>query len=165
MHRLGGRALAAALLLGCAGAALAGEEIVIICGGHGKQIYLPVQLAESLGYYRDEGLDVRIQSETADSYAEDQMLAGAVSGVIGFYGRTIELQAHGEEAVAVVQFSDVPGEVEMVAAHPSRPTASPAAAAGRRLGAAALGASTEWLTRPSRIAAMKWLPAPTGTRL
>jgi NitT/TauT family transport system substrate-binding protein len=135
------------LLLGGAGSALAGDEIVINCGGPGKQIYLPVKLAEGLGYFRDEGLEVRIQSETADSYAEDQMLAGAVSGVIGFYGRTIELQAHGEETESVVQFSDVPGEMEMVSAHPSRPIASPADFAGKRLGVTAPGASTEWLTR------------------
>ena len=35
-----------------------GEPIVLLVGGIEKQIYLPVRLAEQLGYFREQGLQV-----------------------------------------------------------------------------------------------------------
>jgi len=159
--------LAAAALLCCSlGAAADEERIVLISGGIGKQIYLPAKLAERLGYFEDQGLDVEVQSETADSYAEDQLLAGAVKGVVGFYGRTISLQARGLEAESVVQFSDVPGEVEMVAAAAAGQIKSPADFRGKRLGVTALNSSTHVLTRflalSSGVGAEEFTAVPAG---
>lgn len=139
---------AAGLAFWSLAATAAGDDrIILVCSGVGKQIYLPAKLADQLGYFRKQGLQVELQSETADSYAEDQLLAGAVSGVVGFYNRTISLQARGMEAESVVQFSDVPGEVEMVATAMSGQIKSPADFRGRRLGVTALGSSTQLLTR------------------
>ena len=41
-------------------AAHAADKISIMVGGYEKQIYLPAKLAESLGYFKDEGLDVEL---------------------------------------------------------------------------------------------------------
>jgi NitT/TauT family transport system substrate-binding protein len=51
--------LAAAL---CAFGASAGERITLMVGGIDKIIYLPVKLAEQLGYFTEQGLDVELRS-------------------------------------------------------------------------------------------------------
>ncbi|MGO4568131.1 ABC transporter substrate-binding protein, partial [Rhizobium sp. 2YAF20] len=63
-----------------AAAAHAADKVTIMVGGYEKQIYLPAKLAESLGYFKDEGLDVELLNEPAGVDAENQLLAGAVQG-------------------------------------------------------------------------------------
>ena len=70
-------------LLTAVPAVRADEKVTIMVGGYEKQIYLPAKLAESLGYFRDEGLDVELLNEPAGVDAENEMLAGAVQGVVG----------------------------------------------------------------------------------
>ncbi|MGO6994070.1 ABC transporter substrate-binding protein, partial [Rhizobium johnstonii] len=76
-------------------AAHAADKISIMVGGYEKQIYLPAKLAESLGYFMDEGLDVELLNEAAGVDAENQLLAGSVQGVVGFYDHCVDLQAKG----------------------------------------------------------------------
>src|ERR1700761_7487056 len=100
-------------------AAHAADKITIMVGGYEKQIYLPAKLAESLGYFKDEGLDVEILNESAGVDAENQLLAGAVQGVVGFYDHCVDLQAKGKFVESLGQFSQAPGEVELVSTkHP-----------------------------------------------
>ena len=121
------------------------ESVSLMVGGIEKQIYLPAILAEDLGYFRQEGLDVQILSEPAGVEAADEMLAGAVQGVVGFYDHNIDLQALGKYTESVVQFSRAPGEVELVAAaHPE--IRSVADLKGRTIGVTGLGSSTDFLT-------------------
>src|ERR1700693_4211247 len=77
---------------------LAADKVSIMVGGIEKQIYLPAKLAEQLGYFKEQGLNVELQSEAAGVNAENEMLAGAVQGVVGFYDHTIDLQAKGKAA-------------------------------------------------------------------
>jgi NitT/TauT family transport system substrate-binding protein len=73
------------------------------------------------------------------------MLAGAVQGVVGFYDHNIDLQALGKYTESVVQFSQAPGEVELVSnRHPE--VQSFADLTGRRLGVTGFGSSTDFLT-------------------
>ena len=74
----------------------AAEKITIMVGGIDKIIYLPAKLTEQLGYFKDEGLDVELLSEPAGVDAENELLAGAVQGVVGFYDHTIDLQSKGK---------------------------------------------------------------------
>ncbi|MBX5235504.1 ABC transporter substrate-binding protein [Rhizobium sp. NLR4a] len=127
------------------GAAHAADKITIMVGGYEKQIYLPAKLAESLGYFKDEGLDVELLNEAAGVDAENQLLAGAVQGVVGFYDHCVDLQAKGKFVESIVQFSQAPGEVEMVSSkHPD--IKSPADFKGKSLGVTGLGSSTNFLT-------------------
>ncbi|MEK1863332.1 MAG: ABC transporter substrate-binding protein, partial [Rhizobium leguminosarum] len=126
-------------------AAHAADKITIMVGGYEKQIYLPAKLAESLGYFKDEGLDVELLNEAAGVDAENQLLAGAVQGVVGFYDHCVDLQAKGKFVESIVQFSQAPGEVEMVSSkHPD--IKSPADFKGKSLGVTGLGSSTNFLT-------------------
>ncbi|CAN7460974.1 ABC transporter substrate-binding protein [Rhizobium rhizogenes] len=126
-------------------AAHAADKISIMVGGYEKQIYLPAKLAESLGYFKDEGLEVELLNESAGVDAENQLLAGAVQGVVGFYDHCVDLQAKGKFIQSVVQFSQAPGEVELVSTkHPE--LKSFADLKGKSLGVTGLGSSTNFLT-------------------
>ena len=116
-------------------------------GGVEKQIYLPAKLAEQLGYFKDEGLDVELLTEPSGVNAEDELLAGAVQGVVGFYDHTIDLQSKGKFVESIVQLSDAPGEVELVGTKASATIHSPADWRGKTLGVTGLGSSTNFLTQ------------------
>ena len=87
--------LAFASALAGSTAALAADKVTIIVGGYEKQIYLPAKLTERLGYFKDEGLDVELLNEAAGVDAENEMLAGTVLAVVGFYDHCADLQASG----------------------------------------------------------------------
>jgi len=152
------RALAAAacaLALACA-APVRAETIQLMVGGIEKQIYLPAALADRLGYFREQGLDVQVLSDTSGGHAEDGLLTGSVQGVVGFYDHTIDLQAKGKFVQAVVQFGQAPGEAVLVAARSADAIRSPADFRGRSLGVTGMGSSTHLL--------MQYLAAANGLR-
>ncbi len=100
------RAGLAALLLGVLSPdALAADRIVVIVGGIEKQIYLPAKLADQLGYYREQGLDVQLLNEAAGVNAAQEVIAGAAQGAVGFYDHTIDLLGKGRHVLSVVQFT------------------------------------------------------------
>jgi NitT/TauT family transport system substrate-binding protein len=137
--------IAAAIVALSAASAFA-EDVSIMIGGIEKQIYLPAVLAQRLGYFDAEGVNVTLLSEPAGVEAADEMLAGAVQGVIGFYDHNIDLQALGKYTESVVQLSRVPGEVELVSTqHPE--IRSVADFKGKVIGVTGLGSSTDFLTK------------------
>src|SRR5271169_3348622 len=153
-------ALRFALAFGVAIAAVAthaGEKITIMVSGMEKQIYLPAKLTEQLGYFKEQGLDVELQSEPSGVNGENEMLAGAVQGVVGFYDHTIDLQAKGKSAMSVVQFSQAPGEVVLVSSKLADVIKGPADFKGRTLGVTGLGSSTNFL--------MQYLAATAGVKV
>ena len=123
------------------------DTVIIMVGGINKIIYLPAKLTEALGYFKEEGLKVELQSQPTGVDAENQLIAGAVQGVVGFYDHTIDLQAKGKEIEAIVVFCKVPGEVELVSTKASATFKTMANAKGMTLGVTGLGSSTEFLTR------------------
>ncbi|WP_116137751.1 ABC transporter substrate-binding protein [Trinickia diaoshuihuensis] len=143
-------ALAPALLFALAshGAMAAdGGKITIMVGGITKLIYLPAKLTEQLGYFKDEGLDVELLSQPAGVDAENELLAGAVQGVVGFYDHTIDLQTKGKDVKTIAVFGQVPGEVELVATKAADTIKSMADVKGKTLGVTGLGSSTSFLTQ------------------
>jgi NitT/TauT family transport system substrate-binding protein len=138
----------AAMATPCAHAAdEAGNKITIMVGGITKLIYLPARLTQQLGYFKDEGLDVELLSQPAGVDAENELLAGAVQGVVGFYDHTIDLQTKGKDVKSIVVFGQVPGEVEMVSTKAADSIKSMADVKGKTLGVTGLGSSTSFLTQ------------------
>jgi len=161
--------LVSSLLFGIASQhAMADEagKITIMVGGITKLIYLPARLTEQLGYFRDEGLDVELLSQPAGVDAENELLAGAVQGVVGFYDHTIDLQTKGKEVKAIVVFGQVPGEVEMVSTKAADSIKSMADVKGKTLGVTGLGSSTSFLTQylagQHGIASTQYTMLPVG---
>ena len=143
-------ALASALLFGMAShGAMAADngKVTIMVGGITKLIYLPAKLTEQLGYFKDEGLDVELLSQPAGVDAENELLAGAVQAVVGFYDHTIDLQTKGKDVKAIVVFGQVPGEVEMVSTKSDETIKSMADVKGKTLAVTGLGSSTSFLTQ------------------
>jgi len=143
-------AFASSLLFGLASqhaTAADGGKITIMVGGITKLIYLPARLTEQLGYFKDEGLDVDLLSQPAGVDAENELLAGAVQAVVGFYDHTIDLQTKGKEVKAIVVFGQVPGEVEMVSTKAADALKSMADVKDKTLGVTGLGSSTSFLTQ------------------
>jgi NitT/TauT family transport system substrate-binding protein len=138
-------AVAGATLLGLSGQAFAAGKITIMVGGITKMIYLPVKLTEQLGYFKEEGLDVELQSQPAGVDAENELLAGAVQAVVGFYDHAIDLQTKGKEITAIVVLGQVPGEVAMVSRKAAGSIKSMADVKGKTLGVTGLGSSTNFL--------------------
>src|SRR3954453_22185454 len=113
--------------------------VKLMVGGLDKQIYLPAMLAQRLGYYKEQGLDVQLSDEPAGVEAANQLLAGKVDGVVGFYDHTLDLLGKGRKTQSVVQLLRLPGEAEMCRSGVASDVSSPADWSGRKLGVTGLG--------------------------
>jgi NitT/TauT family transport system substrate-binding protein len=158
MLAAGGAIVAAGLVAaGCgadhgAGASSGGSAdktatVKLMVGGLDKQIYLPAMLAQRLGYYKEQGLNVELSDEPAGVEAANQLLAGKVDGVIGFYDHTLDLQGKGRLTESVVQLLRLPGEAVMCRSDVAGQVRSAADWGGRKLGVTGLGSSTYFLTQ------------------
>lgn len=123
--------------------AQARPRLSIMVGGLEKIIYLSAMLTQRLGYFKEAGVDVTLLNEAAGVEAEDELLAGRVDGVVGFYDHTIDLQSKGKFLEAVIILDRVPGEVLVVSAQSGIKTL--ADLKGKRIGVTGLGSSTNFL--------------------
>lgn len=121
-------------------------DLKIMVGGLSKQIYLPNMLAQRLGYFKQEGLNVTLIDEASGQSSEDEVIAGQVDAGSGSYNHTIELQAAGKNMEDVVQFGAAPGEAEVVSAKAAGSIHSVADLKGKNLGVTELGSGTQTLT-------------------
>jgi NitT/TauT family transport system substrate-binding protein len=119
----------------------------IMVGGLSKQIYLPYMLAQQLGYYAKAGVNVDLTNEPAGGDATQNMLAGQVDGVGGFYDHNIALQGQGKSSESVVSMLQIPGEVELCRTDLKGKVTSPANWKGLSLGITDTGSSTDFLTQ------------------
>ncbi|MFJ9113988.1 ABC transporter substrate-binding protein [Streptomyces sp. NPDC102394] len=124
-----------------------GTKVKIMVGGLDKVIYLPAMLTQRLGYFDAEGLDVELLSEPAGVQAETALVSGQVQGAVGFYDHTLDLQTKQKYVESVVQFSQAPGEVEIVSNKAAGDITSPKDFKGKKLGVTGLGSSTDFLTK------------------
>ncbi|WP_016833280.1 ABC transporter substrate-binding protein [Herbaspirillum lusitanum] len=138
---------AAVLTVAAPAAQAADNKITIMVGGINKLIYLPPKLAENLGYFKEEGLDVELQSQQAGVDAENELLAGAVQAVVGYYDHSIDLQSKGKEVLSITQLLVVPGGMEMVRSDLATQVRSMADLKGRTLGVTGLGSSSSFLAQ------------------
>jgi len=116
-------------------------------GGQTQFIFLPLTLADRLGYYKDEGLDVAISDLRGGSEALAAMMGGSVDAVTGFYEHTIRAQAQGKQLVMVVLFDRYPGLVLMVGKNHYHEVQSIKDLVGRPVGVTAAGSSSDQLVK------------------
>jgi NitT/TauT family transport system substrate-binding protein len=110
-----------------------------------NQTYLSMVLAQQLGYFAKEGLKVKVVSTTSGSQNWQDMLAGKVQGVVGFYDHNIDLRAKGTSTESVIQLNQAPGMVELVRTDEASTITSPSGEAGKKLGITGLGSSTQFV--------------------
>src|SRR6266702_3467794 len=128
-----------------AAAASGVPTVTLMVGGIDKQIYLPYQLAQNLGFYKKYGVNVQLSTEQAGGVgAETAMVSGQVDMAGAWYVHAIDFQAKGKDVVDVVQLSGAPGEHEMCAKNSG--ITSPADWKGKSLGVTDIGSGTDELT-------------------
>src|SRR6516162_7434627 len=116
-------------------------------GGQTQFIYLPLTLADRLGYFKDEGLSVQISDLRGGSEALAALIGGSVDMVTGFYEHTIRAQSQGKHLVMVALFDRYPGLVLMVGKQHLNDIHSIKDLVGKPVGVTAPGSSTDQLVK------------------
>jgi NitT/TauT family transport system substrate-binding protein len=120
--------------------------VTMMVGGINKQIYLPYQLAQSLGFYKKYGVNMVLSNEVSGGVgAETAMASGQVDLAGAWYVHTINFQLQGKAVEDVAQLSGAPGERIMCAT--GTHVTSPAQWKGQSLGVTDLGSGTDQLTQ------------------
>ncbi len=120
--------------------------VSMMVGGIDKQIYLPYQLAQSLGFYKKYGVNMVLSTEQAGGVgAEDAMASGNVDMAGAWYVHTINFQLKGKAVEDIVQLSGSPGERIMCAT--GTHITSPTQWKGQSIGVTDLGSGTDQLTQ------------------
>jgi NitT/TauT family transport system substrate-binding protein len=120
--------------------------VSLMVGGIDKQIYLPYELAQQLGFYKKYGVNMVLSTETQGGVgAEDAMASGQVDMAGAWYIHTIDFQTKGKSVTDIVQLSGAPGEREMCATNSGIHSA--AQWSGKTLGVTDLGSGTDELTQ------------------
>ncbi|MBU6499965.1 MAG: ABC transporter substrate-binding protein [Rhodospirillales bacterium] len=144
-------AAAAIAALAATGASQAGQAaapmptVRLMVGGIDKQIYLPYQLAENLGFYKKYGVKVELSTEQNGGVgAEDAVVSGQVEMAGAWYVHAIDFQQHGKAVIGIAQLGGAPGERIMCAKGANIKT--PADWKGKTVGVTDLGSGTDDLT-------------------
>ena len=77
-------------------------RLTLAVGGKNLLYYLPLTVAESLGYFKAEGLDVTIADFAGGSRALQAMIGGSADVVSGAFEHTINMQVKGQRLRAFV---------------------------------------------------------------
>ncbi|WP_416968912.1 ABC transporter substrate-binding protein [Streptomyces sp. 4F14] len=140
----------AVLVAGCSsssGSPGDGGTVRIGVGGQPLLVYLPTTLAERLGYYRDEGVSVKLEDLQSGSKALQAFQGGSVDVVSGYYDHTIQMQAKKKDDVAFVNMLRYPSLVLAVSPKASRKIDSVADLKGAKVGVTAPGSSTDFFLK------------------
>ena len=86
-------------------------RVRIAIGGQTQMVYLTTTLAQELGFYREEGLDVELQDFQGGAKALQALVGGSADVVSGYYDHTIQMAAEQRELVAFVTMLRYPGLV------------------------------------------------------
>jgi NitT/TauT family transport system substrate-binding protein len=121
-------------------------SLKIMVGGLNKQIYLPNMLAQRLGYFKAENLDVTLIDEGSGQASEDEVVAGNVDAGSGAYVHPMVLNTQGKQVETICQFGIAPGEAEVVDSSLTNVT-SVKDLQGKNLGVTDLGSGTQVLTQ------------------
>lgn len=143
--------LAASLLFPALGAAQAADvekpNLTIGVGGKPLLYYLPLTLAERLGYFKDEGLNVEINDFGGGAKSLQALIGGSVDGVTGAYEHTIRMQQKKQDIRAVIDLGRYPGIVLAVRKSEADKVKTVADLKGKNIGVTAPGSSTHILVQ------------------
>src|SRR5258708_25050796 len=86
-------------------------KVRLAVGGKSSLYYLPLNVTERLGYFKEAGLDVEISDLQGGSKSLQALVGGSADVVTGAYDHTIQMQAKHQPIVALVQLGRFPGFV------------------------------------------------------
>ena len=117
-------------------------SVSIAVGGKGTFYYLPLTLADQLGYFKAEGLDVEISDFAGGSKALQAVVGGSADVCSGAFEHTIALQGKGQYFRSFVLQGRAPQIVMAVSTHTMPQYKSLADLKGKKIGVTAPGSST-----------------------
>ena len=124
------------------GAALEKPTLVIAVGGKASLYYLPLTLAERLGYFNDEGLHVDILDFAGGAKALQAMMGGSADVVSGGFDHVMVMRARGQHLRAFALQVATPAISLGVASALAGHYRSPRDLKGLKIGVSAPGSST-----------------------
>ena len=132
-------------VLASAQGALEKREVHIAVGGKGSLYYLPLTIAEQLGYFKDEGLAVNISDFAGGSQALRAVVGGSADVVSGAYEHTLNMQAKGQYLQCFVQEGRAPQIAIGISKRLANNYKSPKDLKGLKVGVSAPGSSTHMI--------------------
>jgi len=137
-------ALIAALLVASSAAAGALEKksVKVAVGGKTLFYYLPLTLADRLGYFKDEGLEVEIVDFAGGAKSLQALIGGSADFVSGAFEHTINMQSRKQHFQAFVLAGAAPQITVAISSKLAARYKSPKDLKGLKVGVSAPGSST-----------------------
>jgi NitT/TauT family transport system substrate-binding protein len=120
-------------------------KVALAVGGKAGFYYLPLTIAERLGYFKDEGLDVEISDFAGGSKALQAVVGGSADVVSGAWENTIDQQPKGLNMQGFVLMGRYPAISLGIAKSKAGGYKSPKDLRGMKIGVSAPGSSTNRL--------------------
>jgi len=122
--------------------ALEKAKISLAVGGKNLLYYLPLSIADSLGYFKAEGLDVTINDFAGGAQSLRALVGGSVDVVSGAFEHTVNMQAKGQRLRAFVLQGRAPQIVLGINPKTMPNFKAVADLKGKKIGVTAPGSST-----------------------
>jgi NitT/TauT family transport system substrate-binding protein len=136
-------AIAAALAASFdANAQIEKRDVHIAVGGKTALYYLPLTITERLGYFKDEGLNVRISDFAGGTRSLEAVVGGSADVVAGAYEHTINMQSRKQSFQAFVLTGAAPQISVAISSKLAARYHSPKDLKGLKVGVSAPGSST-----------------------
>lgn len=142
--------LAAIALLGVslgAHAQLERRDVHIAVGGQSSFYYLPLTIAERLGYFKDEGINLKISDFAGGAVALRAVVGGSADVVSGAYEHTVSLQSKKQYFQAFVAQGRLPQIAFGIATSKAAGIKTLKDLKGLKVGVSAPGSSTHNLVK------------------
>ena len=120
-------------------------KLTLAVGGKNLLYYLPLTVAESLGYFKHEGLDITVADFAGGARALQALIGGSADVVSGAFEHTVNMQLKGQSLRAFVLQGRAPQIVLGVNPKTMPGYKSVADLKGKKIGVTAPGSSTNVL--------------------
>ena len=117
-------------------------KATLAVGGKNLLYYLPLTIAEQLGYFKAEGLDLTIVDFAGGAQALRALIGGSADVTSGAFEHTVNMQAKGQQLRAFVLQGRAPQIVLGINPKTMPNYKSPADLRGKKIGVTAPGSST-----------------------
>ncbi len=121
-------------------------RIIVSVDGKSSFAYLPLMIADQLGFFRDEGLDLQINDYPDAASAGQSMLAGNADVCSGSFEKILNLQSKNQMVRAFVLQSRTPQIAFGVSTRNLTSSASVAGLRGKKVGVMALDSAASLMT-------------------
>ncbi len=119
------------------------KDVTIAVGGKSLYYYLPLSIAEQLGYFKDEGLNVKIVDFQGGSRSLQAVVGGSADVVSGAFEHTISMQAKKQPMTAFVLQGRAPQLALVVSNKTMKDYKQLSDLKGKKVGVTAPGSSSQ----------------------